>query len=131
LKHGIRKPKVYTDGTVRYGLLSTSGEARTLQEALDDDRWKHAMNNEIDALQRNKMWHLVPRKQGANLIDCKWVYKVKRKADGSINRYKPRLVVKGFKKRYGIDYEDTFSPVVKTATIHLVMSLIVSNGWHM
>jgi hypothetical protein len=98
LKHGIRKPKVYTDGTVRYGLLSTSGEARTLQEALDDDRWKHAMNNEIDALQRNKMWHLVPRKRGANLIDCKWVYKVKRKADGSINRYKPRLVVKGFKK---------------------------------
>jgi hypothetical protein len=87
------------------------------------------MDDEFSALQKNRTWHLVPAKSGANVIDCKWVYKIKRKSDGTIDRYKARLVAKGFKQRYGIDYEDTFSPVVKAATIHLILSLAVSNGW--
>lgn len=87
------------------------------------------MQEEINALHRNETWHLVPPNKGVNVIDCKWVYKVKKKADGSIDRYKARLVPKGFKQRYGIDYEDTFSPVVKIATIRLVLSIAISRGW--
>jgi hypothetical protein len=87
------------------------------------------MDLEYFALMNNKTWHLVPYEKGENIIDCKWVYKIKRKADDSIDRYKARLVAKGFKQRYGIDYEDTFSPVVKTATIHLVLYIFVSRGW--
>jgi hypothetical protein len=57
------------------------------------------------------------------------VYKVKRKADGTLDKYKARLVAKGYKQCYGIDYEDTFSPVVKGATIRIVLSIAVAQGW--
>src|SRR5438105_8165443 len=87
------------------------------------------MREEYAALMKNKTWHLVHPSQGKKLIDFKWVYRVKRKADGTIGRYKARLVAKGFKQRYGIDYEDTFSPVVKAATIRIVLSIAVSRGW--
>lgn len=63
------------------------------------------------------------------MIDCKWFYKIKRKQDGSLDRYKARLVAKRLKQTYGIDYEDTFSPVVKAATIRIVLSIAVSRGW--
>jgi histone deacetylase 1/2 len=63
------------------------------------------------------------------LIDCKWIYRIKRKADGTIDRYKARLVAKGFKQTYGIGYEDTFSPIVKADTIRLVLAILVSKGW--
>lgn len=87
------------------------------------------MDSEYQALMKNKTWHLVPPKKGLNVIDCKWVYKIKRKPDGSLDRYKARLVGKGFKQRYGIDYEDTFNPVVKAATIRIILSIAVSRGW--
>jgi hypothetical protein len=110
-------------------MFSSTGEPSTLEEAKSDSHWHQAMHEEYDALIENKTWHLVPPSSNRNLIDCKWVYRVKKKADGSIDRYKARLVAKGFKQRYVIDYEDTFSPVVKIATIRIVLSISVSRGW--
>jgi histone deacetylase 1/2 len=109
--------------------LRSTGEPQNLKDALSDKNWKQAMQEEYDALIANKTWHLVPPSSKKNFIDCKWVYRIKRHADGSIDRYKAWLVAKGFKQRYGIDYEDTFSPVVKIATIRLVLSVAVSRGW--
>jgi hypothetical protein len=87
------------------------------------------MDVEYSALMKNKTWHLVPPRRGTNIIDCNWVYKIKRRADGSLDRYKARHVAKGFKQRYGIDYGDTFSPVVKASTIRVILSVAVSRGW--
>jgi histone deacetylase 1/2 len=123
------KPKKFTDGKIRYENLCSTCEPQSVQEALGDPNWKKAMEDEYAALLKNDTWHLVPYKPGMNLIDCKWVFKIKRKADGSIDRYKGRLVAKGFKQQYGIDYEDTLSPVVKVATVRLVLSLVVARGW--
>jgi histone deacetylase 1/2 len=132
LSRGITKTNIYTDGTVRWGMLGTisadAEEPSTIQEALGDKRWVTAMDNEHMAHLKNKTWHLVTPPKGENIIGCKWVYKIKKKADESIDQYKARLVAKGYKQRYGIDYEDTFSPVVKAATIHLVLSIAVSKG---
>lgn len=100
-----------------------------MSDALADANWCAAMHTEHEALLRNKTWHLVPPIPGRSVIDCKWVYKVKQHPDGSIERYKVRLVAKGFKQRYGLDYEDTFSPVVKVATIRLILSLAVTKQW--
>ena len=87
------------------------------------------MEQEIHALQRNNTWRLVPPPSGVNIIDSKWVFKVKKYADGSIERYNARLVAKGFKQQYGIDYEDTFSLVIKPTTIRVLLSLAVTRGW--
>lgn len=131
LSHGIRQPKHYTDGTVRWGMQATAstGEPQTLNQALASLEWVAAMDNEHQALLQNHTWHLVPRPKEKNIVGCKWVYKIKRKPNGSVDRYKARLVAKGFKQQYGIDYEETFSPVVKVATIRLILSIAVSKGW--
>jgi hypothetical protein len=100
-----------------------------LHEALSNPNWKHAMDDEFTALIKNKAWHLVPANQAQNVIGCKWVYKVKHKTDGEIERYKVRLVAKGFKQRYGINYEDTFSSVVKMATVRIILAIAITNDW--
>jgi histone deacetylase 1/2 len=112
-------------------MFTSTGEPSSLSEALGDARWKKAMEEETAALHQNQTWHLVPAnpKSRRNVIDCKWVYRIKRNSDGTIDRYKAHLVAKGFKQRYGIDYEDTFSPVVKAATIRVVLAISVSHGW--
>ena len=100
LQQGITQPVNYKHIT-KYGLVCSTGELdepKTLDAALCDDKWKKAMNEEYMALKKNKTWHLVPPQQGKNLIDCKWVFRIKRRSDGTIDRYKARLVAKGFKQ---------------------------------
>ncbi|KAJ4702464.1 Retrovirus-related Pol polyprotein from transposon TNT 1-94 [Melia azedarach] len=87
------------------------------------------MRDEFLALHRNHAWSLVPLSPTQNIIGCKWVYRIKRNPDGSIARYKTRLVAKGFHQRPGIDFTETFSPVVKPAIIRLVLTIAVTRGW--
>jgi hypothetical protein len=129
LHNNIRKPKQRTDGTVAYLAKMEFSKPTDYKSTLWHKEWKQAMQEEYNALMKNETWELTPWKRGINVVDCKWVFKLKRKADGGIERYKARLVAKGFKQRYGYDYEETFSLVIKPATIRLVLSLAVTHGW--
>lgn len=87
------------------------------------------MESEISALNANHTWDLVPLPSGKKAIGSKWVYKVKLKSDGSLERCKARLVAKGYNQKFGIDYEETFSPVVKMSTVRTIIALASSKNW--
>jgi hypothetical protein len=104
-------------------------EPASHRTALSEPAWRAAMEAEFDALQKNQTWRLVPHPPGTNIVGSKWIFKTKFCLDGSVDKYKARLVARGFTQQYGIDYHDTFSPVVKPVTVRLVLSLAVSRGW--
>lgn len=87
------------------------------------------MADEFNSLQTQGTWHLVPPPSHRQIIGCKWVFRNKRHLDGSIARYKARFVAKGYHQKQGIDYTETFSPMVKQQTIRLVLSLAITNQW--
>jgi hypothetical protein len=78
-------------------MFAATGEPQTLGEALKDARWCEAMSEEYNALMHSRTWNSVPSNPSKNIIDCKWVYRIKKRADGTIYRYKAGLVAKGFK----------------------------------
>jgi hypothetical protein len=87
------------------------------------------MDEGMATLDANMTWELVPLPEGKKAIGCKWVYKVKHNSDGSISSYKARLVAKGYAETHGIDYEETFAPVAKMATVRAVIAMAASRGW--
>nr|GME10612.1 Integrase, catalytic core [Ipomoea batatas] len=91
--------------------VASSIKPRTMVEAMKNDMWWTAMADEFNVLVKNCTWELVPR-ANHHLVGCKWVFKVKRKADGSVDRFKASLVAKGFQQEPGRDYFETFSLVV-------------------
>ncbi|CAL8994313.1 unnamed protein product [Prunus brigantina] len=100
-----------------------------LQDALSNPKWMDAMNVEMDALNKNKTWDLVPLPRGKKAVGCRWVFTLKHKADGSIDRYKARLVAKGYTQTYGVDYLETFAPVAKLNTVRVLLSLAANRDW--
>lgn len=90
--------------------------------------WQQAIQTELAALDKTKTWTLVDLPEGKVPIGCKWVFKVKQKVDGSIERYKARLVAKGYTQTEGIDYIETFSPVVKLTTVRTLLSVAASKN---
>ncbi|GJW08305.1 putative RNA-directed DNA polymerase [Tanacetum coccineum] len=110
-------------------LPTTITEPTSFTVANNSPEWRQAMKEEYDALMKNGTWSLVPRASTTNVVDGKWVYRLKRDKNGAIIRYKARFVAKGCRQQPGIDFHETFSPVVKSTTIRAVLSLAVTNDW--
>ncbi|GJV51202.1 putative RNA-directed DNA polymerase, partial [Tanacetum coccineum] len=109
--------------------LNNTIEPKTYTEASSDSRWIEDMNQEMEALNKNNTRVITELPKGKRLIGCKWIFKVKYKCNGQIERFKARLVAKGFNQKEGIDYEETFSPIVTMVTVRCVLSLVVQYGW--
>ena len=124
-KHVIFKSKSFHTTTINY----TQIEPPTHQIASKYPHWCTAMDEEYTAFQRQQTWSLVPHPPGKNIVGCKWVFKLKRNSDGSISCYKERLVAKGFHQQHGIEFQETFSSVVKPPTVRLILALAVTYHW--
>ena len=95
----------------------------------DWPKWQEAIQAELDSLVANGTWRVVPRPSTGNVVDSKWVLRVKKNAAGEIDKYKARLVARGFTQIYGVDYYDTFAPVAKLSSIRLLLAIAARNGW--
>jgi hypothetical protein len=124
-KHDIFKPKTCYKAQLDYTLT----EPPTFKIATQISQWCQTMRDEYDTLIRQGTWSLVPPPENHNIVGCKWVYKLKTHIDGSIARYKARLVEKGFHQQQGIDFDETLSPVIKPLTVRMILSLAVSLNW--
>ncbi|RVW90854.1 Retrovirus-related Pol polyprotein from transposon RE1 [Vitis vinifera] len=141
LRKGVRRCTDHPIGNyVTYEGLSPSYRAfatslddtqvpNTIQEALKISEWKKAVQDEIDALEKNGTWTITDLPVGKRPVGCKWIFTIKYKADGSVERFKARLVARGFTQSYGIDYQETFAPVAKLNTIRILLSLAVNQDW--
>ncbi|KAJ4751619.1 Retroelement pol polyprotein-like [Rhynchospora pubera] len=104
-------------------------EPRHYGEAVKSKNWRDAMQNEIDALERNETWILEDLPPNKSAIGCKWVYRIKYHADGRVERYKARLVDLGNKQVEGIDYTETFAPVAKMVSVRAFLAVAAIKGW--
>ncbi|KAL0361357.1 UNVERIFIED_CONTAM: Retrovirus-related Pol polyprotein from transposon TNT 1-94 [Sesamum radiatum] len=113
-------------------LNTESIEPFSYEEALGpskSDKWKIAMEEEINSLMKNKTWTLVPKPKDTSIVDCKWLFKMKQENEST--RCKAKLVAKGFTQKEGIDFIEIFSPVVKYTTVRIILALTTHFDWEL
>lgn len=124
-RSGIMKPNP------RYALFTVKSplfEPKSVKATLKDKGWTKAMNVKMDNMKETETFELVPPKEGHDQIDCGWIYKTKLNADGTLLKQRARLIARGNQQEEGIDFLETFSPVVRTATIRTVLHVVVTKG---
>jgi hypothetical protein len=120
--------------THHYAYMTRVAEVRepeSYAEVIEDANWHAAMEEEMHVLAENETWDLVDAPRGVKPIRCKWVYKIKDNTDSSINRYKARLLAKGYAQKHGIDYDEKFAPIVKMTTVCVLLAVIAVKGCHL
>ena len=126
----VSKPPDYY-GMRIYTATELGKEPETVTEALsstEKEQWRTAMQKEMDSIHSNDVWDLVELPKGHKPVGSKWVFKRKTGADGSIERYKARLVAQGFTQKQGLDYDETFSPVIRFELLRSLIALAVQKG---
>ncbi|MBV8801912.1 MAG: hypothetical protein JO131_02910, partial [Gammaproteobacteria bacterium] len=127
----MRRLKDIYDETNEISLFCLFADCEPLgfDDANQNKRWRDAMEEEIKSIEKNHTWELATLPKGKQAIGLKWVYKVKKNANGEVEKYKARLVAKGYKQQAGIDYDEVFAPVARLETIRLIISLAAQNNW--
>lgn len=126
LQHGIRKPNP------RYALLTRTdipAIPKTTSAALKHPGWTNSMQEEMDAQHLNGTMSLVPRTPEMYVLGCRWIHTVKLNADGTPYKLKSRLVARGYEQEECVDFIETYSPVVRTSTIRVVLNVAVAKDW--
>ena len=111
--------------------VSMDFEPQFFHQAVKYPHWQTAMKEELDAMENNHTWSVVPLPPDKKSIGCRWLFKNKFNADGTIARHKARLVAKGYNQQEGIDFIDTFSPVAKLVTVKMLLALAAARKWHL
>jgi hypothetical protein len=112
---------------VERATITFSEELQIVEEVLkakDANKWEIATQEEYDCLVANNTWSLVPLPKGRKPISCKWVFKIKHEVDGEVERYKARLVARGFIQTFGVYYNKFFSPIAKFVSIRYILALV-------
>ncbi|PKU72052.1 Retrovirus-related Pol polyprotein from transposon TNT 1-94 [Dendrobium catenatum] len=125
LRSGLLQPKKIFD--LQHSIIPSN--PTSYSEAHKHSVWRKAMSMEFEALQQQGTWVLVPPSPNFNVLGNKWLFRTKYNADGTLARHKARLVAKGFNQEFGLDYFDTFSPVAKFPTIHILFTVAISRQW--
>jgi hypothetical protein len=123
-----RIAKSFGDDFIVYLVDDTPTSIIEAYASLDADYWKEAIRSEMDSILSNGTWKLSELPFGCKPMGCKWVFKKKLKPDDTIDKYKTRLVAKGYTQKEGDDFFDTYSPIAKTTTIRVLLSLAASYG---
>ena len=122
------------ESATEYCNLGSEGEPLTYADAMrspDKDKWLAAMREEIESHRVNGTWQVCALPPGKRAIGCKWVFRLKRNADGSIERYKARLVAQGFSQRPGFEYTEIFAPTIRLSTMRLILAQAALEDYHM
>ncbi|KAI0523320.1 hypothetical protein KFK09_005715 [Dendrobium nobile] len=126
LKSGITKPKQILSLIATTPPTSTPN---TYAQAVKHSHWRQAMSDEFHALQKQSTWTLVPPPANTLILGCKWTFKTKLLPNGTVDKFKARLVAQGYDQQYGINYQETFSPVAKMTTIRILLTLAINRNW--
>ncbi|XP_049318346.1 uncharacterized protein LOC105224069 isoform X1 [Bactrocera dorsalis] len=144
LKRGPGRPRLVRSGgpgrpTKQYTYLNLIDAddvkvPESVEQVLSSEyatKWYDAMQNEYNSLMKNETWQLAEIPKGQKAVRCKWVYALKRDKEGKVDRFKARLVAKGYSQVYGVNYDETFSPVVRYSTIQMIFALAAEYGLHL
>lgn len=106
-------------------------EPVNVESALSNQEWKEAMDSELQAIERNNTWEWSDLPKGHKAIGLKWVFKVKKDAEGNVVKHKARLVAKGYAQREGVDFDEVFAPVARLETVRVLIALATHGNWEL
>lgn len=117
------------EADMAYMVEVNSSDPATFEEAQKNLKWRRAMDDEMNSIEKNQTWELTDLPDGAKCIGVKWIFKTKLNEHGKVNKFKARLVAKGYSQKHGIDYTEDYAPVARMDTVRTILARAAQKGW--